>query len=391
MTSVLAEAGSRGPVTAWRRWRGSLLIAALVLLGGVAVAMLKPVAGPAGYLDPAGTDQFGSHALADILAARGHPVVSSYSAPAALAAARQGDATVVITNPDALAAAALTRLAAAPADIMLVGPGRHALAAVAPAIRLAAGTSAVDVLLPRCPLGAARLAGDAAVGGISYDISRAPAGTVGCYPVGGHPSLVRYSIAGRAVIILGSGAPLANESLAGRGNAALAINLLSGRHRVIWLTPPPGAAGSAPAGRPASVFSLIPAGAYLVALQLGVAVVLAALWRSRRLGALVPERLPVVVRASETVQGHARLYQARRARDRAAAALRDALLARVLPALGLVRDAPQDAVTAALGGRSAIAGQEIARRLYGPPPASDAALVALAADLDELERQVRGS
>src|SRR6266567_8693801 len=100
--------------------------------------------------------------------------------------------------------------------------------------------------------------------------------------------------------------------------------------------------------------------------------VLAGLWRARRLGPLITERLPVVVRASETVEGHAGLYQSRRARDRAAAALREDLLARVLPVLGLVKDTPADAVTGAVTARSRHGGQDIARILYGPAPGSDA-------------------
>ena len=52
--------------------------------------------------------------------------------------------------------------------------------------------------------------------------------------------------------------------------------------------------------------------------QLWLVVVLVALWKGRRLGPLVAEQLPVVVRASETVEGRGRLYRSRRARDRAA-------------------------------------------------------------------------
>ena len=116
---------------------------------------------------------------------------------------------------------------------------------------------------------------------------------------------------------------------------------------------------------------------------------LLALWRGRRLGPLISERLPVVVRASETVEGHARLYQSRRARDRAAAALRDAMLSRVLPVIGLVRDSPEAAVTSALAVRSQLGQPEISSIVYGPAPATDAELVRLARSLDELERQVR--
>ena len=127
----------------------------------------------------------------------------------------------------------------------------------------------------------------------------------------------------------------------------------------------------------------------MIVIQLAIAAVLVGLWRARRLGPLIAERLPVVVRASETVEGHAALYQSRRARDRAAAALRADLLAHMLPALGLARDAPADAVTGAVAARSRLSQQDIAGILYGPDPGNDAELVALARSLDELEREVR--
>ena len=72
-----------------------------------------------------------------------------------------------------------------------------------------------------------------------------------------------------------------------------------------------------------------------IVFQLCLAIALLALWQGRRLGPLVAERLPVVVRASETVEGRGRLYRSRRARDRAADALRTATLQRMLPRLGL--------------------------------------------------------
>ncbi|MCZ9344899.1 DUF4350 domain-containing protein, partial [Streptomyces sp. TRM76130] len=57
------------------------------------------------------------------------------------------------------------------------------------------------------------------------------------------------------------------------------------------------------------LFDLLPAGWLWGALQLFLAAAVAALWRARRLGPLVPEELPVAVRASETVEGRARLYR----------------------------------------------------------------------------------
>jgi hypothetical protein len=117
-------------------------------------------------------------------------------------------------------------------------------------------------------------------------------------------------------------------------------------------------------------------------------VVLTALWRMRRLGPLIPEPLPVVVRACETVEGHGRLYRSRRARDRAAAALRGAALGRITIRLGLPRDAPPDVACQELASRTGREADEIRAILFGPVPRDDAALVQLTTDLDALEGQV---
>ena len=207
-----------------------------------------------------------------------------------------------------------------------------------------------------------------------------------CYPVDGHPSLVRYQAAGRTVTLLGSGVPLTNAALAQRGNAALALNLLRGSPRIVWLVPSPPAVTAA--GQK-SLFQEIPGPAYLVTVQLFVAAGLAALWRTRRLGPLVAEPLPVVVRASETVEGHGRLYRSRRSRGRAAEVLRDAARHRITGRLALPAGADAGAVcaaVAALTGREPGAVQAI---LYGPAPRDDAALVALGRDIDALEGEVR--
>ena len=79
------------------------------------------------------------------------------------------------------------------------------------------------------------------------------------------------------------------------------------------------------------IFDLIPDNVIWMVVQLWLTVILIALWKGRRIGPLVAEDLPVVVRASETVEGRGRLYRSRRARDRAAQALRTATIQRMLP------------------------------------------------------------
>ena len=86
--------------------------------------------------------------------------------------------------------------------------------------------------------------------------------------------------------------------------------------------------------------------------QLCLVVLLLALWKGRRIGPLVAEQLPVVVRASETVEGRGRLYRSRRASDRAADALRTATLQRLLPRLGLGPNADPTAIVQTIAQRS---------------------------------------
>jgi hypothetical protein len=86
------------------------------------------------------------------------------------------------------------------------------------------------------------------------------------------------------------------------------------------------------------------------------------------------------------VEGHGRLYHARRSRDRAAAALRDAARGRILRSLRLPGSTDATAAAAALAARGKHSPGEVTDLLAGPVPADDAALIALADRLDALER-----
>jgi hypothetical protein len=191
---------------------------------------------------------------------------------------------------------------------------------------------------------------------------------------------------GRAVTLLGNSDPLTIDRLDDEGNAALALGLLGARAHLVWYLPTP---GDLPASEQRSLYDLLPDALWWALLQFLIAVLLLALWRARRLGAVVPEPLPVVVRATETVEGRGRLYRRSGARDKAAAALRLATLRRLEPALGLGRHSDPPAVTDAVAARSRLSAVEVGALLYGAAPADDSALVRLADHLDALEKEVR--
>ncbi len=98
-----------------------------------------------------------------------------------------------------------------------------------------------------------------------------------------------------------------------------------------------------------------------------------------------------MIRASETVEGRGRLYRSRRARDRAADALRTATLQRLRPRLGVGAAAPAPAVVTTIAQRSKADPPFVAYHLFGPAPATDNDLLQLARALDDIERQVTHS
>jgi len=373
-----------------RGWWLPALLALGVVVAGVVIALLQPA--PAnGYLDPNGTSPTGSRALADLLTARGQQVVRVAAPPSASAAPGSLE---LITGAGSLTKAQLAQAGRFNGDILLIASGDvtpsqshpsddvpDALRAIAPAVHFAGYEPAI-VAEPACTAQAAALSGAVYFYGAALR-STAPAAQ-SCYPAGGGYSLVSYRDGTRTITVLGSSAPFSNAYLSAQGDAALTLNLLRSARQVIWVVPSPQAqAATAPGQR--SFFSLVPWPAYLVAIQLCVAVLLAAAWRARRLGPLVAERLPVIVRAAETVEGHGRLYQARRARDRAAGELRAAASARIAQVTG------GSATSEAIEARTGLPAAYVAVLLHGPPPPTDQALVTLAAELDTLERKIRQS
>ncbi|MDN3355544.1 DUF4350 domain-containing protein [Actinomadura sp. DC4] len=372
----------------WNRSRGILVVVLALLVLGVALAALRPTTRPE-FLDPDSPGRQGTRALAEITRQHGTPVtVARTTSSAANALLTHPDATLVIARSERLRPEDLNTLRSLPGDRLLIEPTADTLDALAPGVVAAGGSS--GTFDAGCSLPAATSAGQ--VGLFGSTVYTAPATAAKCYLDGDHPNLVQLPVGGSTVTVLGSGLPFTNERLTEDGNAALGMNLLGTRSEVVWLLPDPPPPGT---GRK-SFGDLVPFGVKLAVLQAVIAVVLVALWRARRLGPVVVEPLPVVVRSAEAVEGRARLYRARRAADRAAVALRTGALERLTALLGLPKSAAADPgmATDIVAGIAAHTGEPpamIGNALYGPPPVDDAELVRLAGYLDELERQVRNS
>ncbi|MCQ4205414.1 DUF4350 domain-containing protein [Streptomyces coelicoflavus] len=384
----------------WTRTRGIALALVLLLVGAVAIAAVRSDARH-GELDPRSADPYGSRAVAELLADRGVSTRVVTTLDEARAAAGP-DTTLLVAVPDLLTERQQTGLHSATTGsggrTVLVAPGGGAVERLAPGVTADPALSLDSTLAPACDLPAARRAGDADTGGIRYSTHlEADA----CYPSRRLATLLRIpdptteaspeDLPGDTVV-LGARDILFNNHLDEHGNASLALQLLGSRDHLVWYLPSLSDVPDPDDER--GFFDLIPSGWLWGTLQLFIAAALAALWRARRLGPLVPEQLPVAIRASETVEGRARLYRKANARDRAATALRSATRIRLAPLTGVpvtqahTPESLLPALSAHLHGAHGDE-QSLHALLFGPPPGDDAALIALADQLDALEREVR--
>ena len=350
------------------------------LLGGLVLLVLVVVTvlGRGGAttdtpLDPRNPAPDGAQALARVLEREGVPVEVVRGQEELLALAVDAGDTVVVTTPEDLVPATQRRLeehAGSAASLVYAGD------AVAVADRLDLGTAPLD--------GGTRAAGcdvplaqDLALrvrGGLGLE---AP----GCFGDGEAVALTRSGTTWG----LASGTSLANEHVEEAGAAALGLRLLGQGDRVVWYVPD---LGDAPVGTGSSLGPLLPPALLPALVLLGAATLALVLLRGRRFGPLATEPLPVVVRAAEATHSRGRLY--RRAGDRAHAAttLVTATRRRLHARLRLPRDAPLDALAAAVAERTGRQHDEVRALLRPPTPTDDTRLADLGRRLSDLEDEV---
>lgn len=368
--------GRRGRTGRWI----ALALAAIAVLASVSAWLTAPRWG--GRMDPEATSPLGGHALIALLRDRGVEVVIAETVEDVETAARPDTLVLMAETANTRGTELLNRLAAVPGDRLLVEPTVYSREVLAPEIRLrSGGLPASD---PDCDLREAVRAGSMAFDPADTYEHAGDVPIIRCY--GG--AVVRYTAGDRTVTVVGNADFMTNGGLLGGGGAALAMNLAGQRHRLIWYAPQR-VQGDITADK--TLGDLIPQQFDWVVVQLCLVVVLLAVWQGRRLGPLVAERIPVVVRASETVEGRARLYRSRRARDQAAAALRTAARQRLAPRINLGAGASDTTVAAAVARRCGIDAATAQRILFGPAPATETDLLHLSQALDDIERQVSQS
>ena len=366
----------------WRVLRTPLLVTGAIVLIAI-VVMIATTARTSGPFSPDSTESDGARALATLL--KNHSV-DVHSTEILDDAVQPGDGKALVIGPEgSLDRSDWQRIADARwSHLILIRPGTRALEILAPGVLDTGQILSSSSRRPGCDLPAAVKAGTATVSGSTYS---APEGAQRCYGDGITNTVIRLESDNRIVDVVGTPRTFTNAELADDGNAALALNLLGTHQDLTWYLPQWESSGfdDEDSGGP----PLVPPDVRYIGWALAFAVLVVAIWRGRRLGPVIAERLPVIVHAAETTEGRARLYRRSRARDRAAAALRESALGKLHKAHGIPRRADPSAVVATVAARTGRDPAMLCELLYGLAPLSDAALMSLSHELDVLTQEVR--
>ncbi len=367
------------------RWIGASVLlvvaaAALVVLGGK---------GPneRATLDPTSASPEGAKALSTILEAEGVSVEIATGKDEARRLLNSEDATLVMSSPLIPSDAAIENareLASNAALTVFVTADEKVLRDFALG---EFSESAFDQPVSEPSTGDCRAYDFSGVGEIEAAVLFEPAeGATTCFTNDdGQAALLFAKVSGSSgsahVAIIEASPLFDNAHLAENGNAALAFALLGNTDRVVWYQP---SAADLEVDRAGTLAALTPTWVTPVMLLLVVTAIVAAVWRGRRFGPLVEERLPVTVRASETMHGRARLTAQTGDSAHAAAALRDGAVRRLGKRLGLSQRATPAQIAYAIPHEPALT-----QLLNGPLPANDAELAsfarALGAILDRVD------
>lgn len=386
---VVGDGGSFRSTILDRLGRARSWIILGVLLGtAVLIGALAAGSGEREPLSPENPAPEGARAAAEVLGRSGVDVVRAESFDDAVDALQGPDDTLLLHDPDSwLSAEQLAALGGGLADrTVLVEPGLAALTELADGVRSAGVVPAgsEEPLPADCANPDARAAAEVSAGGLSY---RGP-GT--CFPLpqddAANPAGIFVTTADETVAVLGHGAIMSNGLIDDEGNAALTLRVLGSTPTLVWYQPT--AEDLAVTSGPVDPRSLLPGFVDPLMFWLLVTALIAILWRSRRLGPLVTEPLPVVVRSAETAAGRARLYQDAGAVAHAAETLRSATLTRLAAALRIPPDGPRSSVVEAAGRRTTRDYTDLDRLLNSYTPSSDAQLVQWSQELEKLEQEI---
>ncbi len=373
---TMVDAGTRSSTDRSSR-RTTLLIGLGILAALVVISVLtRDTASFTDPLDPRNPAHDGGQAVARVLADNGVDVQVARGEEELLGEEVDSGTAVVVTNPGELGGSTLKRL-------LEHGKEAGAIVVVGDSAVVGGQFGIEDASLED---GRHRADCDESLAGGLVVRTRDGGGleTEGCFGSDGTSALVRRD----AVWLMTAPTSFTNERVLESDNGALALRLLGQQDRLVWYV-----ADSADlaASDGVGLSSLLPPwalpGLYLLlASLLGVV-----LWRGRRLGPLVTEPLPVVVRAAESTESRGRIYRRTGDRRHAAGILVDSARRRLIEALQLPRGTTVETLAAAAAARTGRDPYAVLGLLGHPAVTNDSQLVDLGQQLIDLENEVRGS
>ena len=189
------------------------------------------------------------------------------------------------------------------------------------------------------------------------------------------------------MVVAGISSSLSNEHITQDANAAAGLRLLGGHEALIWYVPAIADAGDT---APQSLLDVMP-DAFMPSVVLLVLALLATMiWRGRRLGPVVTEPLPAVIRSIETTQSRGRLYRRAADRERALASLQLAARRRLAARVGLTKHAQPQQIVRAVAEATGRHTDELHRLLVDPTAPDDETLVRIAREVRSLEEGMIG-
>lgn len=384
VTTTSAPVSTAAPRSPGRVGRvlGWVFVAALVI--GIALMSMRFVStapSRAGALNPDSPGPNGGRAIAELVRDQGTRVDVERSR-VDVADALEPGSTLVLTDPVALSDEGVQTLFEGADRIVLLSTSARMMDL------LDLGTSA-----PGAGLTAAgcEVPEFARIGGIETARLFEPAPDVqGCFAIDGAAAVLRGEYQGATVTAVEASRLLSNEHLAENGNAALGLALLAQTDHVVWYVPSFDDSDYI-AGGPDRLGDLTPEWVSPAILLLMVAAIAAMVWRGRRFGPLVAESLPVMVRASETMHGRARLTAQAADAPHAASAIRSGTRTRLAARLALSPRATAQEIADAASDRLQVPRGSLYELLDGPAPHDDRDLVDLARRLVELETAVEAA
>jgi hypothetical protein len=205
-----------------------------------------------------------------------------------------------------------------------------------------------------------------------------------CFGDGSTAFIVRKPRGEGAIVTIGGADVFTNELLDAADNSVLAVRLLlpSEGAAIAVLDPNPPGSGTTTLG------DLIADRVFQAILQVGVAFLVYALWRSRRVGRPVTEPQPVAIAGSQFVRAVGGLQQRSRSTDRAATTLRLETRRLLSERFGVPLTMDTASLAELTTARTGLDRNKVAAALSDAPILDEASLVTLGQQLDTIRQEV---